>query len=434
MLEQPALGQRLRALRLQRGLSQAALAGTEISTGYLSRLESGVRRPTPRVMEYLTARLSVPLSEFEGAAGGGVKPSGASLEAQILAAVVSSADDELTEELTDALATGDTWDPALRWQGWWLLAAARGRQGRHEDEHAAYLALVRLSDEIGSDVLRTRSLTQLSRCARVQGDNVAARLHATEAHRLAAGLSVADQAAALQALVSAEAELGLLGEARTHADEVCALVEATGGRVLVEALWAAATVRIRQGDHTGAQQLLERALSGSGTEQDLTMWIRLRLAAASLYLQVPDPRTDRARALLDEAAPVVQLLGTELLQQQLLTLRGHLAFAEGRFAEAQLICRQVGEEPLLLSFRDRVRFQALRGRLLIADGAREEGIQALQDLARECAEAKNVELAAEIWRLLAEALAAGYPAPAAAAAADPARPARKRPRSRTSAR
>ncbi|MET8228406.1 helix-turn-helix transcriptional regulator, partial [Streptomyces sp. NPDC005301] len=46
MLRQPAFGRRLRGLRVARGLSQTALVGEGMSTGYLSRLESGARQPT----------------------------------------------------------------------------------------------------------------------------------------------------------------------------------------------------------------------------------------------------------------------------------------------------------------------------------------------------------------------------------------------------
>ncbi|WP_309051959.1 helix-turn-helix transcriptional regulator, partial [Streptomyces sp.] len=48
MLEQPAFGRRLKRLRRERGISQATLAGGGMSTGYLSRLESGARNPTER--------------------------------------------------------------------------------------------------------------------------------------------------------------------------------------------------------------------------------------------------------------------------------------------------------------------------------------------------------------------------------------------------
>ncbi|MEJ3744828.1 helix-turn-helix domain-containing protein [Actinomycetes bacterium KLBMP 9797] len=423
MLEQPTFGQRLRALRIKRGLSQAALAGDMISTGYLSRLESGARRPKAHVAEYLAERLNVPMSEFDTPSDARPAAAQTSVVAPILAAVISGADDELADTLADMLHTGEQWDPALRWEGLWLLAGARGRQGRHDDECALFAKLVTLSDELGIPTLQARSRTQMSRCARVRGDNLAAREHAAAAHRLAAELSVHDRVAALHALVSAEAELGLLAEARTHVDELCALTEPVGDKHHVEALWAAATVRMRQNDHAAAQTLLESALLRLDSRRDLGMWIRLRLAAASLYLQASPAVTERARTTLDEVSPVVKLVGTELHQQQLLTLRAHLAFAEGRIPDAREICAQIGE-PLLLSFRDRIRFQALCGRLRIVDGDREGGVQALQDLARQSEAAHNVELAAEIWRLLAETLVADYATVAAP------KPGRARPRSR----
>ncbi|SCF80808.1 Helix-turn-helix domain-containing protein [Streptomyces sp. Ncost-T6T-2b] len=59
MTDDLAFGARLKALRLQRGLSQASLAGEEISTGYLSRLETGARQPTERVSAYLAKQLGV---------------------------------------------------------------------------------------------------------------------------------------------------------------------------------------------------------------------------------------------------------------------------------------------------------------------------------------------------------------------------------------
>ncbi|MGP4004736.1 helix-turn-helix domain-containing protein, partial [Streptomyces sp. 8N706] len=54
---QPALGQRLRALRLRRGLSQSALAGDRVSPSAISLLESGHRQPTQRTLAYLAQQL-----------------------------------------------------------------------------------------------------------------------------------------------------------------------------------------------------------------------------------------------------------------------------------------------------------------------------------------------------------------------------------------
>jgi transcriptional regulator with XRE-family HTH domain len=414
MLEQPAFGHRLRALRLERGLSQAALAADGLSPGYLSRLESGARPPTERIVRYLAERLDVPVSAFETAQS---QPSLAQVLASVTAAVTAAtANDELTDDfadelaetLTEALRAGDQGNPALRWQALWLLARIRDGQGRHEEEMALLTDLAVLGDDQGAPELRARARTQLARCLQLLGDTSGARERAAEANVLSAGLPLADRAAALQALVSAEAESGRLAEARAHADELCELTGRAAGPLRIKALWAAATVRIRQADYRGAQEVLERALAELDSHEDLMLWLRLRLAAASLYLQITPPLTDRAAARLDEVDPLLDLIGTDLHKQQMLTLRAHLAFEEGRVRDARELCERMAEQPLRLSFRDRVRFEALRGQLLILDGRLAEGTQVLQELAEQAQGALHVELAAEIWRNLAKTLAGTY--------------------------
>ncbi|WP_157252088.1 helix-turn-helix domain-containing protein [Nonomuraea typhae] len=399
MLAQPAFGHRLRALRLERGLSQAALAAGGLSTGYLSRLESGARPPTSRVVEHLAERLGVPVSAFDAAH----EPQSL---AQVLASVTSAEEiGDPGEALADALRADDRLSPALTWQATWLLARIRGGQGHHDDEQELLRELVTLGDTLGTPELRVRSRTGLSRCVQALGDNTSARDYAFEAYTLSPGLSAADRAAALQALVSAEAEAGRLAEARAHADELCEVTEEGGGTLFIKALWSSATVRIRQGDYPGARRALEHALQSLDSREDLQLWMRLRLAAASLYLQITPPLTDRAAARLNEVGPVLALVGTDLHQQQLLTLRAHLAFEEGETERARELVTQIDEAgELLLSFRDRIRFQALRSQLLILDGRVDEGNSALRDLATQAQEALNVELAAEIWRILATTL------------------------------
>lgn len=408
MLDQPTFGQRLRALRVKQGLSQAALADGGMSTGYLSRLESGARKPNRRIAEYLADRLGVPVTHFTAQPGAESGPPSTQTSSlvQFLAAVISAdADDETSELLAKALHNGDHWDPALRWQGLWLLARSHKAQGRMEEEQALLIELVQLGEELGAPELRTRAHTQLSRCSRTLGDGDAALEHALLAYRAAEGLSVEDRAGALQALVSAEAELSRLAEAWTHAEELCALTEQATGTLRVEALWAAATVRMRQGDYHSAEDLLERALLDLDGRRNLALWIRLRLAAASLYLQLTPPLTDRARERLDEVAPVLHVAGSELHEQQLQTLCARLAFEEGRLDEARAICAAIDEQTLLLSFRDRIRYQALCCQMRILDGDHEKGVEMLQQLAQEAQAARNPELAAELWRAMAETLA-----------------------------
>src|SRR5437879_13869146 len=54
---QGSVGERVRNLRLSKHLSQAQLAGTELSDSYISLIESGKRTPTPAVVRLLASRL-----------------------------------------------------------------------------------------------------------------------------------------------------------------------------------------------------------------------------------------------------------------------------------------------------------------------------------------------------------------------------------------
>lgn len=154
--------------------------------------------------------------------------------------------------------------------------------------------------------------------------------------------------------------------------------------------------------------MLERALKGLDSHTDLMLWIQLRLAAASLYVQITPRQTEQARTMLDDIEPVIDLVGTDLHNQQNLTLQAHLAFAEGRIPDARALSEQIDEQTTRLSDRDRVRFQALRSKLRILDGHFEEGTRELRQLAEQAQAVPNAELAAEIWRDLAETLAGAY--------------------------
>jgi transcriptional regulator with XRE-family HTH domain len=397
MMEQPAFGQRLKALRSERGLSQAALAAGAMSTGYLSRLESGARPPTKRVVQHLAQRLGIPASAFGTAQ--------VSSTAQVIALAASTPTGVPSESLTGALQADGEGDGALRWLAlWYRSRIAAGRQERQE-EYDLLLEAARLGADLGSPELRVRPLVRLSRCAAGLGDYAAARKHALDAHGLAAALPAADQAAVLQALLSAEAKTGRLTEARAHAEELCRLTEPAGGPLFVEALRACAGVRSRQGDHAGARDVLQQALDQTSSRTDLNLWVPLQLAEAALSLQVKPPLTDRVHAVLGVLAPVLGVVGTELQRQQVLTLRAHLAYEEGRFDEARALCDELGGQALQLSFRERIRFQALRNQLLIRSGRADDGVAALGELAREAADACNVELSAEVWQRLAETLA-----------------------------
>ncbi|WP_249416682.1 helix-turn-helix domain-containing protein [Streptomyces sp. TS71-3] len=396
MVEQPAFGRRLRELRTERGLSQAAVAGDNMSTGYLSRLESGARQPTARAVAYLAERLQVDASEFDAPSVGSV--------AEALALATSADDGGTLEKLAAALKQSPAVDPTLRWQALWLLSRAAAGRGERRQE-AEYLdELVRTSEELMLPELQCRSRAQLARCLRSLGEIPGALRAGREACLLAHDhkLSVQDTGAALLTLVSVEAEAGRLSDARAHADDLLAVVAEQTGTLRAEALWSAATVSFRQGDPATARDLLEQALEEFDSRLDLVLWMRLRLAAASLYLQVRPRRLDECRRRLDEAEPVLGLVGTPVLRQEMLTLRVHLAFEERRYADARAAYDELVLDELRLTYRDRIRLDMLHNRLLIEEGHARQGVQRLRELAEQVQQTSNIDLAAEIWRALAE--------------------------------
>ncbi len=409
MLEQPAFGQRLRSLRTRRGLSQTHLAGDGMSTGYLSRLESGARPPTARAVRYLAGRLGVDPVTFDEE-----RPRALS---QVLASVTSAGTGTDPEAavgpLIEALGHDGRHDAALLWQALWVITDALSRSGRPARALPYAHRLRAAGDGARSPELQVRSRVQLARCLRIQGDNAEARACAAEAVAMADGngLGTVDRAAALLALVSAEAEAGALPEAVRHADELTALVEHHPGRLRAEALWVGATVRVRQGDHEGARSRIEAAMADADPRADVQFWLRLRIAAASLLLQIAAPDTAAARRCLTEAQPALALVGTPKHQQEFALIQAQLAFHEGRHDEARELCARLEAEPERLSFRDTVRLEGLRGRLLIMAGDAEAGIGRLRDLARRAGEASHLHLSLEMWRTLAEQLAHTHGAP-----------------------
>src|SRR5437764_15150282 len=53
------IGQRLKRLRLEKGLSQRELAAPGVSYAYISRIEAGTRQPSVKALRRLAAKLGV---------------------------------------------------------------------------------------------------------------------------------------------------------------------------------------------------------------------------------------------------------------------------------------------------------------------------------------------------------------------------------------
>src|SRR5579864_9714868 len=59
------IGERLKRLRLEKGLSQRELAAPGVSYAYISRIEAGTRQPSVKALRKLAAKLAVSADYLE---------------------------------------------------------------------------------------------------------------------------------------------------------------------------------------------------------------------------------------------------------------------------------------------------------------------------------------------------------------------------------
>ncbi|WP_019631682.1 helix-turn-helix domain-containing protein [Actinomadura atramentaria] len=162
------VGERVRNLRLTRRLSQAQLAGHDLSDSYISLIESGKRTPTPTVLRMLAERLGcTPEYLAEG-----VEPEQrAHLEVRerhahlaLLAGDAAAAE----AAFADVLARGDDADLTARAR--WGRARALEELGRVEEAIALFEDLREQADRDPGRASRLPAVIALARCYHAVGD------------------------------------------------------------------------------------------------------------------------------------------------------------------------------------------------------------------------------------------------------------------------
>lgn len=165
-----AFGARLRALRLDRGLTQQQLAGTRYTPAFVSSLEADRRRPSPDAARYFADRLGVEIDELLT----GTSP-GARLE--LLASLQSARALLARGELAEVERIVDDAQSTASEQGWTvemgraLLIRGLLRE-QCGDLVGAQAAFEAAEDALDASTLPTRmdALAGRARCLQLNGD------------------------------------------------------------------------------------------------------------------------------------------------------------------------------------------------------------------------------------------------------------------------
>jgi transcriptional regulator with XRE-family HTH domain len=400
------LGQRLRTLRGERGLSQAELAGDLVSPSYVSLIEAGKRVPERDVLEGLAQRLGCSTQFLES----GVPPEEMTQQRLRLQfaeiALASGAAQDAHDAFTELASAANS---EIRTAALWGLARAQEALG---DLHSALTGLEELlrasrANELGAPGIITVRMA-MCRVYKLAGD-FSRSIEVGEAglgEVRELGLEGCEEEIKLASTVVASYwARGDLFSAQHLASQVIDRAEKLGSRTAIgSAYWNASIVAAQRGQLVLALDLATRTMALLAESSPDASLAAMRITYAWLLLRDSPPRVDEADSALGRAYTVLLDVGlsqfiasceTEMARSAL--LRGELDAAV-EIADRAVSRLEGGSNPEVAQAR------AVRGLALILMGDVQAGIEAVSASAQLLEVLGARREAAEAWRELGEAL------------------------------
>jgi len=402
----PTLGQRLRALRIERGLSQADLAGDMVSPSYISLIESGRRSPESDVLAGLAARLGCSAYYLES----GVQPEEITEQRLRLQfaemALANGAVGEARDRFSDLSlrASGEIKNCAI-----WGLARAEEARG---DLHAALANMDALlqASRAGEPGAPNLLALLLGRCRiyRLAGDFARSieigEDGLSEVHAL--GLEGSEEEIKLaSALVGSYWARGDLFSAQHLASRVIERADRLGAPTAQgAAYWNACLLAEARGDLTLALDLARKALALM-SESTLSLNLAgLRVTYGWLLLRSDEPRIDEAESVLARAHEFLVDVANSLTLASCETEMARCALLRGDYDQAETLATQAISRCEASGATELENARVVSGLALVLSGQAEAGIAAVSDAAKRLAGMQSMREAAQAWRELAEAL------------------------------
>jgi transcriptional regulator with XRE-family HTH domain len=327
------IGQRLKRLRLERGLSQRELAAPGVSYAYISRIEAGTRQPSVKALRRLAGKLGVTADYLEtGAdldAGSQRELRLSDFELAVRLGETEGAEAGLREIVAESVEAGDR---ASVVRASVTLAALAQERGNHPE--AVRLLEEALVGEVFDPVANVDIYSQLARAYAAAGKATAA---VELFDRCLAELDGADDPAleARYATLMSYA-LGDMGDlARAEAVVQRAIDRAKDvddPYTRVRLYWSMARLAQVEGRTTVALANVRKAIALLQLTDDTLHLARANILAASIALSRGDadtaePHLDHAESLLGNAGAVEDVSELKYRRSRLAMLRGNAADA-----------------------------------------------------------------------------------------------------------
>jgi transcriptional regulator with XRE-family HTH domain len=401
------LGQRLRVLRNERGLSQADLAGELVSPSYVSLIESGKRLPEREVLAGLAGKLGCSAHYLET----GVPPEEITEQRlRLQFAEIALANGSVQEALGAfaELSTADSGEIRLGAQ-WGLARTEEARGNLHAAlTHRDALLQAARSGEPGAPGLLT---LLIGRCwlYREAGDFARSIEVGEDALREVRELGLEgteEEIRLASTLVASYWARGDTFSAQHLASQVIDRADRLNSRSAQgSAYWNASLVAMARGELNLALDLASRTLALlSESSHDLEL-AGMRITSAWLLLQCDPPRMAEADALLARAHEVVASLSDSSSLASCETEMARSALLRGGFDEAAEIAETAIGRFSGPGSTELESARVVRGLALIMSGQDDAGAAEVSSAARQLQALEAHREAAQAWRELGEALA-----------------------------
>lgn len=378
-------GEKLRAERLERGLTQAELGKDLYSPSYISLLETGRREPTAEVIEELARRLELAPKALEAWS----QPISIGDAEYVLAGLYARQAWDLRDyplAASHAASAAQIALDAKNTSAWWNMTYMQAEcLMKHGDLKECQQIIERLvehpmaRESVG---LGVRARQMLAAVYQREGQLSAAVDQAMEAMKLAEQLPPSSTiiTGALRVLIGALAESGQLEQAWSYCQTLVAQVDENAMSQLAgEVAWVVGNVAFMRHDYAEGVKHHERAARLLSPANDIELWARFNKASAAVRLSsgIVEPETLSAIDRAELAFSIVS--GTKSDELEVAFIRARWLYLTGDIVAAVEKLREIHTEREHLAKHTAGEVSLLLGKSLKAAGDTDEALVHLEE-------------------------------------------------------